>query len=731
MPSAVSANTSQPLLPKLASRPQEAGEPPAAAAPNPAAVDLFAPAPNVAGVAQVKPTLSSPVDLQALFESIPLGTAWANVPEATRAKLEGVARQRLSTFDAAWGPQGLKAKQHVLQDSPTPEMTKALDDFALVLFPNQLPADFKASEGFTHDAVTSAFKDLFLATSALARSTSGRYGGIAQDWDGAAFKEIPLPSRTAIEASKHLAACALEKLQSVPDGDLNEAERSIRGRLELKLTSLATGSFGSALLGGDTLLTPYGRVGWGYDVNDEMSPNSAQIYKDRKQEFLEDATAYWLGTDLENVNAGSVASTVDFLIPLNHGEETLKATIGDPNTDPMAKAASLLAHWFGERVSQHADAGKKGWQLSPAQKDTMWKSLQADLMIPRSSQGSVEDFQKSLDTLTHERTQRFKEAAKTAVEAIFPPGSPELSDAARAKVLSDIEAQPTFGTLKPALFASLDAATGNTAASDKLKAELETVGTLGGYATGEPVKPEDAAKLQAMWQQVKAFIARHYSGGKFDLAGLLQNELQLTTDRTSSTDRTGNINIDLQPAESAAQLYSTMLHEAKHAVDFLTHLDKQVEGAAWEGAATLVEERLGTQLLDEVYAGDPKTAALAKFALIDQEISFSARTEAAAAAFAAKEGEDGVEIARKVGEKWGLEPEMLDVIVHRAFNGLQYLQYKLGTAISGDLMDYLQKEIGPTSTPIDPFVLQMHGLGTAGKDAATVQRLKEALKLPQ
>ncbi len=679
-----------------------------------------------AGVASAAPRVS----VLELFESIAPDTKWADLPVATRAQLERVVKERLGAFEKAWGAQGLRAKQHVLRESPTPEMIQAFNEFIVAGFPNQVGPDFKASEAITNKPLLNVLKDLYLAKAGQARSASEFYGGTGKDWDGQKYPEFALPSKTVIHATSKLAAEAIQRARKIPDGDLSEVERAVRDRAVLKLTGLATGSFGSYGVGGDDLLTPYGRASWGYDLNNAMTDGGGAIYKGRDEDFIKDATAYWLSPELTRVNAGTVLSATKDTMPMTLDPQQIKDQLGDPATSLPAKAAMLLGSWFSERLALHPDANQQGWKLSPKERDTMWRSFQADMLVPEASQLSVEEYGKTLQAVTAKQTEQYKAAASAAIEALFPPGGPLVSDAARAKVLAEIQAQPTFGTLMAAIPASLDAATGGTQASALFNQELEGLGSVGGYDDGAAIKPEDQAKVQAAWDDVKAFIGRHYSGGKFDLAALLQKDIATSTTMGSSTDRTGKITIDLRPVTNTAGLYAMLLHEAKHALDFLTKVDTQVEGSAWEGAATLVQERPTRQLLEEAFAADPKKAALAKFSLINTDTRYGARSEATQVAFQAGPKEDGIAAAKEVAKKWGLTPEQTETLLQRAFNGLQYTQYKSGMAMQADLMDYLQSAAGPGAREIDPFVIQMYGLGSAAKDAQTVQRLKQALGIP-
>jgi hypothetical protein len=72
--------------------------------------------------------------------------------------------------------------------------------------------------------------------------------------------------------------------RSRPDG-CGEGDRE---RLIIKLQSYATGSHGNFSIGGDDLLTPYGRAAWASDVLLAATPSGGDIYSNRDDRFLRD-----------------------------------------------------------------------------------------------------------------------------------------------------------------------------------------------------------------------------------------------------------------------------------------------------------------------------------------------------------------------------------------------------------------------------------------------------------
>lgn len=695
----------------------------------PTVQDAFSEQPVAAAAKSPASTQAKTVNLSKLFEGIPLGTSWKALPARTRAALEGAATQRMGVYDGEWGPSGLAAKRRELQEHPSAVTEDAFNGYVKSVFENQVPKDFVATRSVTDPALLSALKDLFLAKCAEARSASQFYGGTDKDFNGGPFNEFPLPSATALKAAEGLARRALAKLEKVPDASLDDTGRALKGRLENKLYALVTGSLGGWGVGGEDVLTPYGRANWGSDLMVSSTPGGANVYKGRDEDFLHEASAYWLTPPSVRVNAGTVDATLNFTLPGNAGPDVIASTLGDPKTHPLSKAYTLLTQWYQERLKEDPAAQKPGYGMTPAQQNRMWRSFEADNLIPFHAQPSVTQFKKTLESLISGQTAHYKEMTATVLDVLFPKGDPALTDAQRARVLSAVNKAATFGTLLDATKAALDSATGSPDASARFQKGLDDVGMVGGDTHGAAIKPEDDAQLQTMWQDVKGYIKRHYSDGPVDIASLLQDRMEASTTAGSATSAaTGVITAGLEEPRTVVDTYAMMMHEAKHSIDVRSGRAQKVEGSAWEGAAKLIESRVVPKFLEELYAKDPAKAALNKLALIKSDARYGARTEATLAALSAPPGTDSLQLARDIAAKWGLTPALAETLIQRAFNGLQYANYLSGMAQYGDVVDYLQKEVKPKNgVQIDPYLLQEYGLETAGKDAATVDALKGLL----
>jgi hypothetical protein len=678
--------------------------------------------PVAAGTSPALPKLSE------LFASIPANTAWKDLRPEQRALLLSLVGRRLSEFEAEWGVAGLETKREALKTAPTSRQKASFNAFVRTVFDNQLPDGFTATRSIKNPELLQSLKDFFLAKYAQARSFAEFYGGTARDFDGTAIEEIPLPSKKALRASEALAARALSAAKRIPESSLTVEETNIRERLLVKLQSHATGSLGGYGIGGDDLLTPYGRSGWSSDVMLSGTPAEGDVYKNERERFLKDLTTWFLAPVVDSVNAGTVRSTLEYGIPSIQDPQALKDSLGDPATDVRAKAYLLLSQWFGQRLQQDRHATQLGWDLSHRAQTRKFDSFQADQLIPLQNQLDLTEYKSVMARYFARQTTHFQKVATAAVDALFPRGATGgLTGAQRAQVDSAI-AGATLGGLQQAITTALDQATGGTEASASFQAALASTGSVGGYGANGTIPAADEATIQALWTDVKAFLTRHYSGGTVDLAALLPDKIHLTTQNSTHVDQKGEFTLGLGNAIALPVLASQMLHEAKHSLDARSGVAAQIEGGAIEGGGLLVEQRIAPSLIAELYANDPLKAGFGQLSLIDSDLRLGARSEANIAVHEAPKHTDAIALVQSIGLKWNVPPEGMDTLVHRSFNGLQYANYLFGSLQYGALLDWLQQEVQPTQgRPIDPFLLLAYGVPVVGHDATSVSALKKAL----
>ena len=105
-------------------------------------------------------------------------------------------------------------------------------------------------------------------------------------------------------------------------------------------------------------------------------------------------------------------------------------------------------------------------------------------------------------------------------------------------------------------------------------------------------------------KEVRTWLAARYAGGPVDVGALLPATITIAHQNGSTTGPADGIPIGIRIAKSKAELYSTLIHEAHHAVNFAS--GASAGGPDGEGAATAAERRLLTPFL---------TATLTKTAL--------------------------------------------------------------------------------------------------------------------
>jgi hypothetical protein len=668
------------------------------------------------------------IDLAALFASIPAGTTWAALGADTKSQLQKATDLRLQRFASQWSADALTWRQWQIRNKPTDAFKAAFDSFTAATFANVVPMGFHASSDVANAALRQGLQDLFLSRVALGRSMAKFYGAADVDWDGSAFAEYPLPSRPALDAVTAFAAAARTPVAAIPTAGLSMVEAALVPLVLNQLQSVASGSVGSFGLGGDDLVTPYGRAAWGYDLMASNTSGEGNIYASSPADFLRDAVAYWMGPELERVNVGTVQSAVDFVLPQNAGADVITMTLGDPTMVPAAKAYLLLSQWWVERLKALPQATAPGYGLTDAEREGMWTSFQADSLVPPTDQTPLSGFNQTLNDFVSSQTTLYRQIATDAISQVFPGMA--LSDPTRASVMTAIGAQPTFGTLVPSITTALDTATGNTMASTQFNTALQGVGSIGGYMAGQTISAQDTATMAGMWGEVKAYIGRHYAKGPVKIATLLPDSLVLVPTGGSSTSPAGVITLSLELPTGLPSVYSTMLHEAKHAIDAKSGQSNLITGSAVEGAAEVVERRIAPLFLAEKFMADPKASALARLSLANRDTRYASRTEGMVAVMSAPSGADALGVCHTVAIKWGVSGAGETTLVQRAFYGTQYAGYLGGMVIYGAMLDYLQQQVAPPQgVIIDPYLLQEYGLETAGKDAASVAKLKMALNM--
>lgn len=664
-------------------------------------------------------------NITALLAKVPAGTPWNKLPWSTRYALERNAELYFKQVRHDWGTRGLDEKEARLVHAPTPAMIDNYDRLVRFLMSADTPEGFKASTDVKNAELGLALKRLYLVYIAERRQvTVSATTPEMRDWDGGEIRELLVPDATALEQQKAYAADIEKQLRALPQAQLTDVEKAIVSKAYFIVRQLKHGSTGFNL-GGDDTQRPGPAAGWLYDVVTEYAPNGRVATYVDDEAFLQALNAFTFQRLLQ-VNVGTVDA-----FDWNHEQFTDPGWMKDSGLDPAAKVAGknylTLAGWWKERVHALPSANNRCTVWSKTERNDLWDALTADNLTNADGGMTLDAYAKSYAGTITRRLDFMKATAAGAVDGAFPVGSPLLTEAQRAVVKQAIQRETKPAAIVETLTAALDQATGKTDASTKLKAELDGLTMIGGYAEGEALRPADDATVKAMWNDVKAYIAQRYAGKPIDLGALVPAAPIITTSDGIFAGSDGNVTVGLQNATNRASLYKTLLHEIKHVIDYRSHAS--VQGAAWEGAAVLTEDLVGMPMLSVVMANEAAKLPMYSLQVAIDEVRLTATTDATLkvllrSSCTAKEP-DSIAFAKGIVASYGYtNPDTLTLRSRRAHNGAQYLSYDLGSVVYADLMTWLGQQAGAS---VDPMLLQACGMPSPNKDAAAVTKLKTCL----
>src|SRR3984893_17033312 len=138
---------------------------------------------------------------------------------------------------------------------------------------------------------------------------------------------------------------------------------------------------------------------------------------------------------------------------------------------------------------------------------------------------------------------------RLTLERLFPDGSPDLTTEQRMRVTDKLLHETRPAMMMDTLLSALDEVTGTTAASMKVKDALAKQPTVGGgYSPGQPVRDTDKTQILDMWNKIRAFIKREYSGYRVDIAALIPAEPVIVPTGQNQFTYGGQVNLSLGTA---------------------------------------------------------------------------------------------------------------------------------------------------------------------------------------
>jgi hypothetical protein len=396
----------------------------------------------------------------------------------------------------------------------------------------------------------------------------------------------------------------------------------------------------------------------------------------------------------------------------------------------LIKAVLKLGNLYKTRVVAHPNKDKSCTLYSTEQRWMNWDAFTGSQLSNTDGNETMESYALSYTSVAQQRLLSMKALAKSTLDSIFPPGDPSLSDEERKLVLAQVNMTSQPARILETLYSALDTVTGSMEASKKLKvAENEQV-MVGGYATGESLRPVDQVAVLEMWEKIRKFLKQEYSGYLVDIASLVPDTPVITTTGETCFATAGTVSIGLKKAWNKASLFSTLLHEVKHVIDQNSHA--AVEGAAWEGAATSVERQVWPLFIEDAMANEAKKLPMAKLITEKDNVRFTATTDATLKIFmresCGNNEPDTIDYAKQIVAGYGYsDPDVLALRSKRAHASTQYLQYDYGLIMYNDLLKYLQARIGGTPR-IDAYLLQACGMPSPIKNQESVNRLAACIR---
>jgi hypothetical protein len=681
-----------------------------------------------------------------LLKGLSIDTTWEQLPPDTKERLQALADKRLAFYRSQWAMQALASKQDLLFQSPTPGMIFAINRYYRTSYKAFLPETFSFQD-VIEPALRKALVLNYLGVFAAARATLTYPGGSLPncDWDGASvFDSARLPDKKTYEDIKAYNRAIVEALSKIDDSSLRESERKLKQYVLFSARSNAVGSAGASY-GSDYMEQPCEVARLNYDIlagyeGDHQRP---KMFASDEIVLREVNAIYLNNTPLKWLDVGTRASALSYCMT---PQVRIKTDVGDPATNDVARGMILLQNWWIERLLKVT--AHKCTTYSAKDRVQIWDAFSADQQFNNDGNSSMETYQVVLAKYKADKIEHYRRIAQTALRLIFPDETVLTRDQLN-QVLTALAKREDFGLLAKAIYEDLDAAQGT---SDGQAARLwadaidKSVAYIGGnYSNGQSVRSGEADEIKAMFEEVKSWIASHYSGYPIPISALLKRiDLDVTTkDYPFAENGTAKILIGVGTRRSRAEYYSWLLHELRHAVNFAWHAtapDKTKladdEGPANEGSGVAVEDLLLWPFLEDTIKSK---IALVLYSLEYgiRDARFVATTDATLQKYLRPDCSrttdlDTVEFTKRIALAYGLTERRADTVAERAHAEAQYLNYIWGGLYMLDELRILQSQMDSSRNQgVDPFVLFVCGLNTPRRDKSYVDALRTCMKLRQ
>jgi hypothetical protein len=651
--------------------------------------------------------------IEQLLSRVPDGAVWQDLAPDLRADFQNRASSLLARDRQSWGLSGLHEKESLLLSAPTPAMTENIDRILSITYASELPGGFKMARDVENADLKRLLIRIYLAITddrGFMLTDHPEFNG----WDGLPVKELKLRDHEHVKAISIWQRETEDGLRQITDDDLNPLEKALRSKSYFK--TRAGKYFDRPAIGIS------GAMGYSvlYDRPIEKRPF-------RSDADLLEAYNASMFTEFREVNRG----TLDAFMFDNENEFNQESLKKYGMSDSLASNVLKLGNLYRTRTLELPEKNKACTIFSSYERDANWDAFTAGQISNADGSQTMGSYAKSFEAIAAQRIAAMQSAGRLTLERFFPDGSLDLTPQQRMQVTDKLLHGTRPAMMMDTLLSALDEVTGSPLASMKLQNAIDKLPTVGGgYPPAQPpVRDVDKAQILEMWNKIRAFIKREYSGYRVDIARLVPKEPIIKSTGEQQTTYGGQVTLSLANKWTLASFSSTLMHEIKHAIDDNSHA--AVEGAAVEGGATSIERQVWPIFIEEAMAGQAALLPVARLKTEIDNVRVTATTDATLKVFLREscgdDEPDTIAYAEGIVRKYGFNNEkILRLRSQRAHRSTQYLEYEYGLAMYTDLLSYLQSGVG--STPrVDAYLLQACGMPSPKKDKATIDDLKSCI----
>lgn len=647
--------------------------------------------------------------IELLLSRVPDGAAWQDLTLDLRADFEKRASSLLGLDRQSWGPSGLQQKENLLLSAPTPAMVENVDRILSITFASELPGGFKMARDVQNADLRRLLVRIYLAISddrGFMLTDHPDFRG----WDGLPVSELQLLDHEHVKAMAIWLRQTEDDLRKIPDNKLTPLERALRAKSYFKTRAGKYFDRPAVAVNGSI----------GYSVLYKQHPFATDA-------ALLDAYNASMFAEFREVNLGTLdAFMVDYESEFNPGWLKKQGM-----SDALANNVLKLGNLFRTRTQDLPEKRNRCTIFSPSQRDANWDAFTARQISNADGSETMQSYAKLFEDIAAQRLATMQAVGRLTLDRLFPDGSLELTKEQRTRVADELLRETRPAMMMNTLLSALDRVTDTAAASAKVKdaiAKQPTVG--GGYLPGQPVRETDKAQILDMWNKIRAFINREYSGYRVDIAALIPAEPIIVPTGQNQFTYGGQVNLSLETARNLVSFSVTLMHEIKHAIDQNSHA--AVEGAAVEGGATSVERQVWPIFIEEAMADQNALLPVARLLTEIDNVRLTATTDATLKVFMREscgiDERDTIAYAEETVRSYGYtDPDILRQRSRRAHRSSQYLEYVYGLAMYTELLSYLQNGVG--STPrVDGYLLQACGLPSPKRETATIDDLRACIR---